>query len=102
MCETRLSIVDWVYSKTQLLLVTLRTQDQLRRESYVSLEVEHLSPSVGCVRNKRQFSTFLQDQKSLRWIAGLRMGGLLALDLWDVVMEVIRSPNSTKPPTNPA
>ena len=95
------ALSNWVHSKTQLLLVTLRTQNQLRRESYVSLEVEHLSPSVGCVRNKRQFSTFLQNQKS-RWIAGLRMGGLLALDFWDVVIEVIRSPNSTKPPTSPA
>ena len=34
--------------------------------------------------------------------AGLRMDGLLALDLWDVVLEVLRSSNSTKPPTNPA
>ena len=34
--------------------------------------------------------------------AGLRMDGSLALDLWDVVMEVLRSSNSTKPPTNPA
>ena len=34
--------------------------------------------------------------------AGLRMDGLFALDLWDVVMEALRSSNSTKPPTNPA
>ena len=34
--------------------------------------------------------------------AGLRMDGLPALDLWDVVMEELRSSNSTKPPTNPA
>ena len=33
---------------------------------------------------------------------GLRMDGLPALDLWDVVMEVLRSSNSTKTPTNPA
>ena len=31
-----------------------------------------------------------------------RMDGLLALDLWDVVIEVLRSSNSTKTPTNPA
>ena len=30
------------------------------------------------------------------------MDGLLALDLWDVVIEVLRSSNSTKTPTNPA
>ena len=34
--------------------------------------------------------------------AGLRMDGLLALDLWDVVIEVLRSTNSTTTPTNPS
>ena len=33
---------------------------------------------------------------------GLRMDGLFALDLWYVVIEALRSSNSTKPPTNPA
>ena len=32
--------------------------------------------------------------------AGLRMDGLLALDLWVVVIEVLRSPNNTKTPLN--
>ena len=34
--------------------------------------------------------------------AGLRKGGLLALDLWDVVIEVVLSPNNTKTPIKPA
>ena len=34
--------------------------------------------------------------------AGLRMAGLLAIDLWDVVIEVLRSSNKTKTPTQPA
>ena len=34
--------------------------------------------------------------------AGIRMDGLLALDYWDVVIELLRSSNSTKTPTNPA
>ena len=34
--------------------------------------------------------------------AGLRMDGLPALDLWDVVIEVLRSSKSTKTPTNSA
>ena len=33
--------------------------------------------------------------------AGLRMDGLLALDLWDVVVEVLRSTNGTKTPIHP-
>ena len=40
----RLSIVDWVCSKTQILLETLKTQNQLREEFYVFSEVEHLFP----------------------------------------------------------
>ena len=32
----------------------------------------------------------------------MRMDGLPALDFWDVVIEVLRSSNSTKTPTNPA
>ena len=66
--ETRLSIVDWAFSKTQILLATLRTQNQLREESYVFLEVEHLFLSVGCARNKRQYPTVLQSQKLFRWM----------------------------------
>ena len=31
---TQLSIADWVYSKTQTFLATLRTRNQLREESY--------------------------------------------------------------------
>ena len=68
MCATRLSIVDWVYFETQTLLATLRIQYQPRVESYVSLEPEHLSPLVGCARNKRQYPTVLQSLKSSRWM----------------------------------
>ena len=69
MWVTRLSIVDWVYSKTQILLTTLRTENQPREEgSYVFLETELLSPLVGCARSKRQCRTVLQNQKSFRWM----------------------------------
>ena len=68
MCETRLSIVDWVFSKTRILLVTLRTQNQPRWESYVFSEVEHSSPLVGCTRNKHQYLNVVQNQKLFRWM----------------------------------
>ena len=42
-----------VCCKTHSLLATLRIQNQLREESSVFLEAEHLFPSVGCVRHKR-------------------------------------------------
>ena len=101
MWETLNSIVDRVCSTTQSLLATLRTQNQPQEESCVSLGVEHSFQSVGCARNKRQCLTSLQNRKFVQLDAGLRMDGLLALDLWDVVTEVLRSWNSTKTPTNP-
>ena len=68
MWATRLSIVDWVYSRTQILLVTLRTQNRLGVGFYVSLEDVHLSPAVGCARSKHQYPMVLQSQKLFRWM----------------------------------
>ena len=42
MWETQLSIVDWVYSKTEILLEILKTPNQTREESFVFSEVERL------------------------------------------------------------
>ena len=60
MLVRRLSNVDRVFSKTQILLGTLRIQNQLLRESFIFLEVEHSSPLVECFRSKRQYPTFMQ------------------------------------------
>ena len=94
MWVTQHSIVDWVHFKTQLLLATLRTQNQPRVESCVSSEAEHLSPSVGCARHKDQFRTILQNLKSFRWMLDCELDGLLALDLCDVIIQVLRSTNN--------
>ena len=53
---------------------------------------------------KKHMSEFCSSTESeiISLDAGLRMDGLLALDLWDVLVEVSRSSNSTKTPTNPA
>ena len=90
MWATRLSIVGWVYSKTQILLATLRTQNQPGEEEDLMQfwKVAHLYPLVGCVRSKRQYPTDLQDHKNISLDAGLRMDGLPAHDVWDVVTEV--------------
>ena len=49
-------------------------------ECYVSLEAEHLSPSVRCARNKRQVSHSSTGSDIISLDAGLRMDGLHALD----------------------
>ena len=64
----QLDIVDWVYSKTQILLATLKTLNQLRVTLYVSSEVEHLFPEVGCARSKHQYLTVRQNRKLFRWM----------------------------------
>ena len=68
MWVTRLSTVDWVYFKTRILLVTLRTQNQPRVTFNAFSEAEHLSLSVECVGSKRQFPTVLQNLRSFRWM----------------------------------
>ena len=102
MWVTRLSIVDWVCSKTLILLGTLRTQSQPREGSTASVEVEHSSPSVACASNKTSVSHSSTESESMSLDVGLRMDGLLALDLWDVMIEVLRSSNSTTTPNEPA
>ena len=92
MWATRLSIVDWVFSKTQTLLATLRIQNQLR----VSL-MYLWKPNI-CHHWLDVQETNVSSTKSeiISLDAGLRMDGLPALDLWDVVIEVLRSTNNTE------
>ena len=94
MWVARLSVVNWVYSKTRTLLVTLRTRNQPREESYVSSEVEQLSPSVGCARSTHQYPTVLHN---LNLIPGCRFthGRTTCSRPRCVVIEVLRSTNAT-------
>ena len=78
--ETQISIVEWVSSKTRILLSTLKTLNQLQCESFVFPEVEHGST----------------ESEVFSLGAGFRMNGLFAVDLWDVVIEVLHSSNNTK------
>ena len=99
---TRLSIVDGVYFQDADFAGHLEDSISTSGDSCVSLEVEHSSPLVGCARNQTSVSTILPDQKIISSDVSLRTDGIPALDLSDVVIEVLRSSNSIKPPTNPA
>ena len=101
MWETRLSIVDWVYSKTQI-------AGDLQGSKSTSVRIlsifgcrTFVSTSWMC-KKQTSVSHSSADSEIISMDAGLRMDGLLARDLWDVVIEVSRSSNSAKPPTNPA
>ena len=69
-------------------------------ESCALLEAEHLSQWIGCARNKLLSRTVLQSLRLLFWMPGLRMDGLLALNLWDVVIEALRSNKDNIQPTH--
>ena len=91
MWETRHSIVDWDCAKIQTLLETLKILNQPRGDFCAIFGSPTFVPKkFGCVRNKLQSLTVLPNQKSFRW-----MDGLLALDLWDVVIEVLHSSKNT-------
>ena len=95
MWEKRHSIADWVCSKAQTLLAILGTQNQPQEVSCVFLEAKTFVPvSWMC---KIQTST---ESEIISLDAGLRMDGLLALDLWDIVNEVLRSSNNTVQPNH--
>ena len=94
MWVTRLRFVDWVCFKTQTLRATLRTLNQPRVESYENSEAEHLSPSVMC-KKQTSVSHSSTESEIISLDAGLRMDGLPALYLWDMVIEVLRSTNNT-------
>ena len=62
-------------------------------ESYVFSEAEHLSPSGRCARNKTSVFHSSTKSKIISLDPRLRMDGLFALDLCDMVIEVLRSTN---------
>ena len=74
MWAKRLSVVDWVYFKTQILLATLRTSKSTSgRVLYAYSEAE----TVVSIRWMCQKQTWI-----ISLDAGLRMDGLFALDFW--------------------
>ena len=68
----------------------LKIQNPLLEEHCAFLEVIHLFQQVGCVRNKLQFHTVQQNPKSSLLDTGLRLDGIPALDLWDLIVSVTR------------
>ena len=81
MWETLQNNADWDCFNTPILQEILRIQNLRQVEHCPFSEAIRLFQSVGCVRNKLQFRTVQQNQKSFFLDAGLRMDGVPALDL---------------------
>ena len=79
---------NWDCFKTLTSQEILKTQNPLLEEHCAFLEVIHLFQKVGCARNKLLFLTVQQKLKSYRW-TGLRLDGLPALELWDLIVSVL-------------
>ena len=112
MWVTRLNIVDWVSSKTMILLATLRTQNQPRGRVLCIFEIRAFVPISSMCKKQTSVSHSSTDKTSVSHSstetdvisldAGLRMDGLPALDLCDVVIEVLHSSNNRKSSTKRA
>ena len=75
--------------KTPILQQMLRMQNLHEGEHCAFSEDISLFQQVGCVRNKLQFRTVQQNQKSFPWTQDWGWTGYPALDLWDLIVAVL-------------
>ena len=68
LCKTLRNNVDWDCFKTLTSQEILKIQNLLRVEHCAFWEVIRLFRKVGCVRNKLEFRTVQQSQKSFLWM----------------------------------
>ena len=78
---------DWGHFKIQILRVILKILNQPRETSCVVSEVERACQKVGHARGNLQSHTAAESEV-ISSDAGARMDGLLALNLWDLVIKV--------------
>ena len=85
--------------KTQILQETLKTQNHYQEGSCVFSEVTRLCQKVGCAKKQTSVSHSSAEDEIISLDAGLRMNGVPALTIWDLVIEVFHSvPNNTDGP----
>ena len=75
---------------TQTLQATLRSHSQPQEVSCVFLEAEHLSLVSWMCKKQTSVSHSSTESEIISLDAGLRVDGLFALDLWYIVIEVLR------------
>ena len=79
---------DWDYFKILTSWKILKIRNPLLEERCAYSEVIHLFQQVGCVRNKLQFHTSTESE-IISVDAGLRLDGLPASELWDLIVSVL-------------
>ena len=88
MWVTRLSIVDWVYSRLELNFM----------EGVLCIFGSRTFVTISWICKKQtSVSHSSTESETISQDAGLRMDGLLALDLWDMVIRVRSTNNNVQP-----
>ena len=85
---------DWDCFKTPISQEILRIPNLHQVEHCAFWEVIRLFQSVGCVRNKLQFRTAQQNQKSSLWTLDQGWTGFL-LELWDLIVSALGNMTQT-------
>ena len=85
MCVTRLSIVDWVYSKTQTLLGTFEDSESTSWKILCNFGSRTFVPVSSMCKKQTSVSHGSTGSDVISLDAGLRMDGKPALDLRDLV-----------------
>ena len=89
------NIVDWAYFKILILLETLKNKNHTPEESYVVCR--RFVPISWMCKKQKTVSHSFSESEIISLDAGLRMDGILALDVWDVVIDMLHSSNDVPP-----
>ena len=88
MWEILLSNADWDCFRTLTLREILKIQNPLQEEHYAFLEVIRLFQEVGWCKKQTSFSHSSTESEIISLDTGLRLDGLPALELWDLIVSV--------------
>ena len=99
MWAMRLNIVDWSYFKIQTLQKILKTQNQHQAEFCAFFGSRTFVPISWMCKKQTSVSHSSAESEIILLDAGLRMDGKLALDLWDLVIEVLGMTQRIPKPT---
>ena len=91
MLEILLSNADWDLLKTLTLREILQIQNPLQEEHDVYLEVIHFVPISWMCKKQTSVSQSSTESEIISLDTGLRLDGLPALELWDLIVSVFGS-----------
>ena len=95
MWETLPNNADWDCFKTPILKEILRIQNLLRVEHCASLEVIHFVPICWMCKKQTSVPHSSTESEIISFDAGLRLDGIPAHDLWDLIVAVLGNTNQS-------